>query len=250
MKRLSRLRARPKPRYGIDHPSRLFRLCLAGCAAIVAGLLLPAFTLGEFQLTLIGPTLLALGCLSLALAASMLAYSLWGKFNMRRLMLGAVKWRGDETVFDIGTGTGLLAIGAAKRLRSGTVASIDDWEGAGDFANKLEKAQTNIDLARVHDRVELRNDDPRDIAFVDESFDVALSLAFLHSVGDAGARAKACLEIARVLKPGGVAIIADTAHVKELARAFQAAGLTVEGPKSCLLESFAAIEIVIARKPG
>ncbi len=249
MKRLSRLRARRRPRYGIDYPLRLVRLCLAGCAAVVAGLLLPAFTLGEFQLTLIGPTLLALGCLSLALAASMLAYSLWGKFNMRRRMLGAVKWRGDETVLDIGTGTGLLAIGAAKRLRSGTVAAIDDWECAGDFANKLEKAQANIDLARVHDRVELRSDDPRDIAFVDDSFDVVLSLAFLHSIGDA-ARAKTCLEIARVLKPQGVAIIADTAHVKELARVFQAAGLSVEGPKSCLFEAFAAIEIVTARKPG
>ena len=142
------------------------------------------------------------------------------------------------------------AIGAAKRLRSGTVAAIDDWEGAGDFANKLERAQANIDLARVHDRVELRSDDPRDFAFVDESFDVVLSLAFLHSIGDATARAKTCLEITRVLKPRGVAIIADTAHVKELARELQAAGLSVEGPKSCLFEAFAAIEIVIARKLG
>ncbi len=225
-------------------------LFAAGSGALLAGLFLPVFHVGNFQITLVGPTLLALGNLSLAICASMLAYSVWGKFNIRKRMLGMVRWRGGETVLDLGTGRGLMAIGAAKRLRSGTVVSIDDWQTEGSASNRLEAAQKNLDLARVHDRVELRSDDPRHIAFVDNSFDVVLSLLFLHSIQDAGGRAKACYEIARVLKPHGIAIIADHANAKEYARALEASGLKVDGPRRCFLEAFTALEIVTARKPG
>lgn len=247
MKQLSRLQARPKPNYGIDLPSRAWRILAAAIVSILAGLSLPSFYAGSFHITLVGPTLLALGCLSLGICASMLAFCLWGKFNIRRRMLGMVRWRGDETVLDLGTGRGLLAIGAAKRLRTGTVVSIDDWQTAR--ASGLDTAQRNLDLARVHDRVELRSDDPRHIAFVDGSFDVVLSLMFLHTIEDARGRAKACYEIARVLKPRGVAIVADNANAKEYARALGASGLKVEGPKQHLLEAFIALEIVTARKP-
>jgi ubiquinone/menaquinone biosynthesis C-methylase UbiE len=250
MKRPLRLPPRPKPDYGIEQPVRIASLTFAGAAALAAGLALPSFQVDEFQFTLIGPTLLALGFLSLGLCASMLAYSLRGKFNIRKRMLGAVNWRGGETVLDIGAGRGLLAIGAAKRLRAGTVVGIDDWEGAGAAEHTLEKAQRNLELARVHDRVELRSDDPRDIAFVDGSFDVVLSLMFLHRIEDAGGRARACCEIARVLKPEGLAIVADSSNVQEYARALQAAGLKVEGPKSCLFAAYSPLDLVIAKKPG
>jgi arsenite methyltransferase len=48
----------------------------------------------------------------------MLAYSL--KLNIRDRMLDMIHWKGNETVLDTGTGRGLLAIGAAKRLRAET----------------------------------------------------------------------------------------------------------------------------------
>ncbi len=217
---------------------------------MLAGLLLPSFRVGDFHVTLVGPTLLALGSLSLGVSASKLAYSLWGKFNIRKRMLGMVRWRGNETVLDIGTGRGLLAIGAAKRLRTGTVVSIDDWQNAADAGNRLEAAQRNLELARVHDRVELRSDDPLHIAFVDNSFDVILSLLFLHCIDNASGRAKACHEIARVLKPHGLAVIADRANVGDYARALEAAGLKVDGPKHYFFEAFIALEILTARKPG
>ena len=230
----------------MDLPGRMRWIFAAGIAAILAGLLFPSFYAGNFHITLVGPTLLALGCLSLGLCASMLAYSLWGKFNIRRCILGMVRWRGNETVLDLGTGRGLLAIGAAKRLRTGTVVSIDDWQE--EDGNRLEAAQRNLDLARVHDRVELRSDDPRHIAFVDNSFDVVLSLMFLHHIQDARSRAKVCCEIARVLKPRGVAIIADHANAKEYARALGASGLKVDGPKQLFWQAFIALEVVTARK--
>ncbi len=250
MKRPIRIRARPKPDYGIDSPRKIASLFFLGAAALLAGVALPPFYVGDFSFTLIGPTLLALGCLSLGLCASMLAYSLRGKFNLRKRILGTVDWRGGETVLDIGAGLGLLAVGAAKRLRYGTVVAIDNWETGGAARFRLDKTQRNIELARVHDRVELRSDDPRDIAFVDNSFDVVLSLLFLHRFEQASDRVKACCEIARVLKPHGVAVVADSANVKDYARAFEAAGLKVEGPRSCLFDAYAALDIITARKPG
>ncbi len=249
MKRPSRLWTRPKPDYGINSPQKISGLFLAGAIGVAAGAVLPSFQLGDFRFTLIGPTLLALGFLSLGLCASKLAYALRGKFKIRKRMLGAVAWKGGETVLDIGTGSGLLAIGAARRLRMGTVVAIDDWEGAGASGAWLERTQRNVDLARVHDRVELRSDDPRDIAFVDNSFDVVFSLLFLHRF-DASGRVKACCEIARVLKPGGVAVVADSANIRDYARALEAAGLKVEGPKSIAFQAFTALDILTARKPG
>jgi len=249
MKRPSRLLARPKPNYGVDLPSRVKWIFAGGTGAILAGLLLPSFHVGDFYITLVDPTLLALGSLSLGVCASMLAYSVWGKFNVRKRMLGMVRWRGNETVLDLGTGRGLIAIGAAKRLRTGTVVSIDDWH-AGSACNRLDAAQRNLDLARVHDRVELRSDDPRHIAFVDNSFDVVLSLMFLHRIEDAGGRTKACCEIARVLKPQGIAIIADSANTRDYASALEASGLKVDGPKRYVMEAFMALEILTATKLG
>lgn len=250
MQRHFRSQALPKPDYGMYAAGRVKRLFAAAAGAIAAGAFLPPFYAGDFHITLLGPTLLALGCLSLALVISMLAYSFWGRFNIRKRMLGMVRWNGNETVLDIGAGRGLLAIAAAKRLRSGTVVAVDDWHAAGSAGARLEAAQRNLELARVHDRVELRSDDARDIAFVDNSFDAVLSLLALHKIEDGAGRAKACSEIARVLKPQGIAIIADCAHARDYARAFEAAGLKVEGPKSHLYEAFIPLEIVTARKRG
>jgi arsenite methyltransferase len=166
-----------KPGYGIDSPYVVRNLFIIGVAALVAGLFVPAFHAWGFRVSLLGPTLLSIGSLTLLLSASMLAYSLRGKFNIRDRMLGMIEWRGDETVLDIGTGRGLLAIGAAKRLRTGTVTGIDTWKPAELSGNTLENTQRNVDIEGVEDRVELRSDDVRNISFVANSFDVVA----LHS---------------------------------------------------------------------
>ena len=48
-----------------------------------------------------------------------LRYVLAGKFIHRDRLLDRVVWRGDERVLDVGTGGGLLMIGAAKRAPRG-----------------------------------------------------------------------------------------------------------------------------------
>ncbi len=239
--------ARSKPDYGIDAPQVTGRLLLAGSCAIVAGLAIQPFHAGGFKISLAGPTFLALGCLSLGLCASMLAWSLRGKFNICNRILSMVQWRGNETVLDIGTGRGLLAIGAAKRLRTGTVTGIDIWDAPAS-RNTLEMAQRNIEIEGMQDRVELRSGDARDIGFVDNSFDAVLCLLGLHKLEEAG-RDVACQEIARVLKPRGIAIVAGTSHAGSYARAFREAGLIVQEPKSYTREAFTVLALVIARKP-
>lgn len=246
MRRLFARSGRVKPSYGIDSPQIVRNLFLAGSCAIAAGAFVPVFHAGEIKISLIGPTLLALGCLSLGLCASVLAYSYAGKFNIRNRMLGMVKWRGDEAVLDIGTGRGLVAIGAAKRLRNGTVTGIDAWD-----SDTFDVAQRNVEIEGVADRVELISADARNIGFVDNSFDAVLSLSGLQKL-DAGGREAACREIARVLKPRGIAIVADNSQAASCARALHAAGLVVQGPKSYTIEAYTALAIVVGRKraPG
>ncbi|MGO9985262.1 MAG: class I SAM-dependent methyltransferase [Rhodomicrobium sp.] len=238
--------APPKPDYGIDAAPAVRRLLLAGFCAIAAGTAIPPFHAGGFKISLAGPTLLALGSLSLILCISMLAWSLRGKFNIRNRILSMIQWRGSETVLDIGTGRGLLAIGAAKRLRTGTVTAIDIWD-APAAGNALEIAQRNIEIEGMQDRVELRSGDARDIGFVDNSFDAVLCLLGLHCLEEA-ARDAACREIARVLKPRGIAIVADTSHAESYARVFREAGLAVQEPKFYTREAFISLAVVIARK--
>jgi SAM-dependent methyltransferase len=189
------------PRYGIDSPGVVGSLAAAGAASLAAGVFVGPFRLGYVEMTLVGPTLMALGCLSLLLAFSLLLYSVVGKLRVRDAMLDMVKWRGDEAVLDVGTGLGLLAIGAAKRLRGGTVTGIDIWSERALLGNGFDRALLNIECEAVQGRVQLLTEDACDIGFVDNSFDVVLSLLCLHNVGEADARRKACLEIARVLKP-------------------------------------------------
>ncbi|HZV21982.1 MAG TPA: class I SAM-dependent methyltransferase [Hyphomicrobiales bacterium] len=243
-----RWRARSKADYGIEGTRAIIGLLVAGLAAIAAGLAVPTFYLGTFRIFLIGPTLLALGCLSLAFSASTLAFALRGKFNICDHMLRMVRWRGDETVLEVGTGLGLLAVGAAKRLRSGTVTAIDLWEPSAAPLNAPEKVQRNIELEGVQDRVDLRSDDIRDIGFVDNSFDVVFSLLCLHTIGESEDREAACLEIARVLKPRGIVIIADNAYMAEYAQILKEAGLKVQGPKPEFFRAYMPLSILTATK--
>lgn len=244
----SRFRPILRPAYGIDAPGVVRNFLIAGFGAIAAGVFTPAFYIGVFKLSLVGPTLLAIGCVSLGLCASMLAYSIRGKFNIRDIMLKLVRWRGDEAVLDVGTGRGLIAIGAAKRLQTGTVTGIDIWSDADLSGNTLENAQHNVECEGVQSRVQLLSHDARDIGFVDESFDVVLSLFCLHTIAQPEGRDAACREIARVLKRRGVAVIADNANLADYVRSFEAAGLRAESPKFYVFEAYAIIGIVVARK--
>jgi len=179
----------------------------------------------------------------------MLVYAKAGKFRHRDRILAKVPWTGVETVLDVGAGRGLLLIGAAKRLTTGHATGIDIWNAEDLTGNGPEGLLSNIALEGVADRTDVKSEDAREMSFPDSSFDVVLSNVCLHNIYEQPGRAKACQEIVRVLKPGGLAVISDYKLMREYQGEFTKAGLTVE---MCPLDwtgCFPPMRILVARKP-
>lgn len=215
-----------KPDYGIDAPTVVRNLLVIGAALIISGIVFPAIHLGNVTI-LWNRSAFWPGSSCLASGLSMLFYAKWGKFRHRDRMLNMLRWRGDERVLDVGTGRGLLLVGAARRLTTGTATGIDIWSIKDLSGNSLERTQANIDIERVQDKVELKSDDARKLSFPDASFDVVLSNLCIHNIPDAAGRAQACREIARVLRPGGTALISDFINTGAYQKTFESCGLKV-----------------------
>lgn len=232
--------------YGTDAPGVIRNLFVIAGAALVAGVFVPwpvaaVDARGMF---------VAVGIACLLQGALMILYAEWGKFRHRDRMLAMVAWTGAENVLDVGTGRGLLALGAAKKLTTGTAVGIDVWSPKDLTGNTADAFLANAEAEGVAERVEVRNADARSMPFPDASFDVVLSNVCLHNIPDAGGRADACHEIARVLKRGGVALVSDFIRTADYARSFTAAGLTVTHTGPHVLDVFPPLRVVRAEKPG
>jgi len=180
----------------------------------------------------------------------MLLYSKHGKFRHRERMLAMHAWKGDEHVLDVGTGRGLLLVGAARKLTSGRGVGIDIWSTKDLSGNAMEKTQQNLSLEGVQDKTELRSESACEMSFPVESFDVVLSNLCLHNIPDDVGRILACREIARVLKPGGVALVSDYKNTRQYARVLRERGLEVTRSGMKLWATFPPLRIVKARKPA
>jgi ubiquinone/menaquinone biosynthesis C-methylase UbiE len=143
-------------------------------------------------------------------------------------MISMIDWKGNEKVLDIGTGRGLLMIGAAKKLTLGKCIGIDIWDQDDMHGNAYQNTMRNAELEGVLEKVEVRNEDVRSMSFPNATFDVVLSNLCIHNIPTEEGREKACREISRVLKRNGTAIIADKSHTKEYGEIFATEGLTVE----------------------
>ena len=178
----------------------------------------------------------------------MLVYAKRGKFRHRNRMLAMVSWKGDEAVLDVGTGRGLLMIGAAKKLSTGQAVGIDIWSTKDLSGNALEKTLKNAEIEGVRDKVDVQSGDAAVMNFSDNSFDVVLSNLCLHNIPSRKARDKACQEIVRVLKTGGRAVISDFIRTADYVKAFRAAGADASRSGFDFLFTFPPLRIVEVRK--
>lgn len=245
----SNVRATERPNYGIDAPNVLRNLFLFGALSVVLALVTPVqlhlgslvfLPHGMFWVT--GIFLLIEGFLYLF-------YVKIGKLHHRDKLLALHTWRGDEQVLDVGCGRGLLLVGAVKRLTSGHATGIDTWSTEDMAGNSEAATKRNIALEGVVDRCSLVSTAAQEMPFADASFDVIVSNLCLHNIYDRATRQKAIDEIARVLRPGGVALLSDYKHTGEYAAQLASLGFSVKRQWGNL-SAFPPLRIVVARKPA
>ena len=234
--------------YGVDAPEVTRMFFLIGTPLIAAGAALIAFVSPSW-VTWLGVLLMMVALAPLTLGIMMRLYAWRGKLRTRDWVLARQDWKGNETVLDIGAGRGLMTIGAARKVPRGVVHAIDIWRAEDLTDNGEAGLRKNLDAAGLIGRVQVHTMDARAMTFADGSIDVILSLLCLHNIEDAKDRQAACREIARVLKPGGVAYIADYTATRSYAAAFAAEGLAVTGPINAIPVAPSLMFLVEARKP-
>jgi len=219
-----------RPDYGIDAPGVRRGMFIAGCAGVAVAIG-ARFTswLGSFA-----PWISGLGFVVAAYGLFMAAYMTYGsrigKLRTREKLLDLASalrpWNGSEVVLDVGCGRGLMLVGAARRLKTGQAVGIDLWRAEDQADNSPEAAQVNAYREGVSDRIRIDTGDARQLPYPDGSFDAVLSHWVVHNLPDANDRQRALDEMLRVLRPGGVLVLADIANIGEYTTYLSSKGFT------------------------
>lgn len=200
--------------YGLDAPYVMRNLTLSGLACVILAVAFPSMRWCYSP------------AISLLATAALFYYSSrFGKVRLREKLIDALRLRGDEQVLDVGCGSGLLLIGAAKRLSTGQAVGVDIWR-SGDLSNTgRESTLRNARLEGVEERIRVEEGDVRALPFEEGTFDGAVSLNVVHNIAKREEREKALMEVIRVLKPGGRFVIADFRNTGDYARYLRAKGI-------------------------
>jgi len=221
--------------YGIDAPGVRNGMLGVGAGGALLGVVAAAVAFrssGTVAVVAIGVAAVAwLAALyGFGMAGYMTYSSRIGKLRTREKLLdlaaSLAAWTGRETVLDVGCGRGLMLVGAARRLTTGNAVGVDLWRAEDQSANTPDAALENARLEGVAARVRVETADARDLPFPAASFDAVLSHWVVHNLPDAAGRMRAIDEMLRVLRPGGVLVLADIAHHAEYREALAARGVT------------------------
>jgi arsenite methyltransferase len=240
--------------YGVDAPNVMRNMFLFGALCLLLVFATPrVWHFGPANLVLHQPLAWTGGFLLLE-GFLFLLYVKFGKFRHRDFILSLHPWRGDEQVLDVGCGRGLLLAGAAKRLAAlgnqGHVTGIDIWSNVDMGGNSEAATLHNLQLEGMTSRCTLVSAGAQEMPFADASFDVIVSNLCLHNIYDRPTRLQAIQQIARVLKPGGIALLSDYKLTGEYAAELRKLGFNVDRRWGNWLTTFPPLRIVIARKPG
>ncbi|CAM8891195.1 hypothetical protein QQ045_027997 [Rhodiola kirilowii] len=175
----------------------------------------------------------ALSSMCLFFAAGNIFYSSVSlHWDMAQRMVSLVNdWSTVKHALDVGCGRGMLLNTVALQLKkagsSGRVVGLDQ---------KITTLSTlrTAKMEGVQKYVTCREGDTRRLPFSDNYFDVVVSGLSIHKMGKehggkkteesaaaAAERMRVIVEVARVLKPGGVGVIWDLVHVPEYVRRLQ-----------------------------
>jgi arsenite methyltransferase len=191
--------------------------------------------------------ILIVGSIALIPGLLGLRYVKHGKFIHRDRLLTTTQWQGNEVTLDVGTGGGLLLIGAAKLSPRGKAYGIDIWSAADLSNNSLSRALTNGVLEGVADRIEIRSEDARKMSFADQTFDRVVSMLCIHNIADKDGQDQALYEMVRVCKDDGWIVISDLANTQRYADLLKKVGLVV-AITGLYVDTFPLQRIVIAQK--
>lgn len=232
-----------RPDYGLDAPCVVRNLALGSIAGLALIVLVGTGVVPRelawrpsagfaIQFPLL-PT--AIGCaIGFGIGATWMWWgSRFGKLREREELLDRLPWRGDERVLDLGCGRGLMLVAAARRVPRGEAVGVDLWQAEDLSGNTPDVPLQNAALEGVAGRVAVHTADMQKLPFPDATFDVVVSRAAIHNLYQPAQRAQAIAEVARVLKPGGRALLADIRHLPEYAATFAARGC----PGARLLDS-------------
>lgn len=122
--------------------------------------------------------------------------------NLRQATLDLVKINPQDTILEVGCGTGSLTL-AAKR-KAGPESRVFGIDPAPDMIEtaKHKAAKSGLDIEFKLGLIEA-------IPFPDNTFDIVLSSAMMHHVPAGETQRKGIEEVFRVLKPGGQFLIVD-----------------------------------------
>ncbi|HTQ04971.1 MAG TPA: class I SAM-dependent methyltransferase [Polyangiaceae bacterium] len=142
-------------------------------------------------------------------------------------LLDALELRGDEVIVDLGTGDGIVAVAAAKRVPRGSVIAVDDWRRPhGGHGHSPAVVEANAELEGVAGRVRVMTAPFDRLDLPNASVDAAIACFSLHHL-ERSARAGALHELARVLAPNGRLLVAEPLHRTEFATTLEQARFTV-----------------------
>ncbi len=112
----------------------------------------------------------------------------WRRFLVSRVRVGA-----DDTVLDVATGTGAVALELATRYGCRVV-------GVDQSVEMLDEARARIEQAGLVNRIELVHGRAEDLPFAERQFAAATFTYLLRYVDEP---LEAVQEVARVVRPGG-----------------------------------------------
>ncbi|NUR88856.1 MAG: class I SAM-dependent methyltransferase [Nonomuraea sp.] len=177
-----------------------------------------------FDIPAAGIAFLIAGVYTLLSALSYLFTTRSGKFSVWRGELARLE--GTEKLLDLGCGRGAVLLLAAKALPKGSATGVDLWRSVDQSGNAEAVTRTNAEKEGVSDRVELVTGDMRELPFADADFDVVVSSLAIHNIPDAAGRERAVQEARRVLRPGGLMLIADFQQTGAYEDALRGVGVT------------------------